>query len=63
MTESLGVLPVGQRKVFALTSFSQPAMIQIAAAVRHAIVLPPVEARRTLDLFKRMLPKDLSALG
>jgi hypothetical protein len=25
--------------------------------------LPPAEARRTLDLFKRMLPKDLSALG
>lgn len=47
----------------ALTSFSQLAMIQIAAAVRHAIVLPPAEARRTLELFKRMLPKDLSALG
>jgi len=47
----------------ALTSFSQLAMIQIAAAVRHAIALPPAEARRTLDLFKRMLPKDLSALG
>ena len=47
----------------ALTSFSQLAMIQIAAAVRHAIVLPPAEARRTLDLFKRMLPKNLSALG
>jgi len=47
----------------ALTSFSQLAMIQIAAAVRHAIALPPAEARRMLDLFKRMLPKDLSALG
>ncbi|WP_426407745.1 TetR family transcriptional regulator [Bradyrhizobium ganzhouense] len=47
----------------ALTVFSQLAMIQIAAAVRHAIALPPAEARRTLDLFKRMLPKDLSALG
>jgi AcrR family transcriptional regulator len=47
----------------ALTSFSQLAMIQIAAAVRHAIALPPAEARRTLELFKRMLPKDLSALG
>lgn len=47
----------------ALSSFSQLAMIQIAAAVRHAIALPPGEARRTLDLFKRMLPKDLSALG
>ena len=47
----------------ALTSFSQLAMIQIAAAVRHAIALPPAEARCALDLFKRMLPKDLSALG
>ncbi|UEM09436.1 TetR family transcriptional regulator [Bradyrhizobium barranii subsp. barranii] len=47
----------------ALTSFSQLAMIQIAAAVRHAIALPPAEARRKLELFKRMLPKDLSALG
>lgn len=47
----------------ALTTFSQLAMIQIAAAVRHAIALPPTEARRALDLFKRMLPKDLSALG
>jgi len=25
--------------------------------------LPPAEAQRTLELFKRMLPKDLSALG
>lgn len=47
----------------ALTAFAQLAMIQIAAAVRHAIALPPAEARRALDLFKRMLPKDLSALG
>ncbi|MDN3278268.1 hypothetical protein QWJ07_28680 [Frankia sp. RB7] len=47
----------------ALIFFSQLAMIQIAAAVRHAIALPPAEARRTLDLLKRMLPKDLSALG
>lgn len=47
----------------ALTAFSQLAMIQIAAAVRHAIALPPTEARRALELFKRMLPKDLSALG
>jgi AcrR family transcriptional regulator len=47
----------------ALTCFSQLAMIQIAAAVRHAISLPPADARRMLDLFKRMLPSDLSALG
>ncbi|MDN4988733.1 TetR/AcrR family transcriptional regulator [Bradyrhizobium sp. WYCCWR 13022] len=47
----------------ALTSFSQLAMIQIAATVRHAISLPSAEARRMLDLYKRMLPKDLSALS
>ena len=47
----------------ALTAFARLAMIQVAAAVRHAIALPPAEARRMLDLFKRMLPKDLSALG
>jgi len=46
----------------ALTTFSQLAMIQIAAAVRHAISLPAADARRMLDLFKRMLPADLSAL-
>ncbi|MDH6258276.1 TetR/AcrR family transcriptional regulator [Bradyrhizobium sp. BR13661] len=46
----------------ALTAFSQLAMIQIAAAVRHAISLPSADARRMLDLFKRMLPSDLSAL-
>ncbi len=46
----------------ALTTFSQLAMIQIAAAVRHAISLPSADARRMLDLFKRMLPSDLSAL-
>ncbi|MDN5006465.1 TetR family transcriptional regulator [Bradyrhizobium sp. GCM10027634] len=47
----------------ALTTFSQLAMIEIGAAVRFAIALPPLEARRALDLFKRMLPKDLSALA
>jgi hypothetical protein len=31
-------------------------------AVRHAITLPPEDGRRVLDLFKRMLPKDLSLL-
>src|SRR5581483_9352096 len=47
----------------ALICFSQLAMIQIAAAVRHAISLPPADARRMLDLFKRMLPSDLSAIA
>jgi AcrR family transcriptional regulator len=46
----------------ALSAFSQLAMILMAAAVRHAITLPPKEGRRILSLFKRMLPNDLSAL-
>jgi AcrR family transcriptional regulator len=45
-----------------LSAFSQMTMILIAAAVRHAITLPPKEGRRILTLFKRILPKDLSAL-
>jgi AcrR family transcriptional regulator len=46
----------------ALTALSQLTMILIAAAVRHAITLPPKEARRSLALFKKMLPKNLAAL-
>ena len=46
-----------------LSDFSQMMMVLIAAAVRHAIVLPPKEGRRILTLFKRTLPRDLSALG
>jgi AcrR family transcriptional regulator len=46
----------------ALASFSQLIMTLIAAAVRHAITLQPKEAARILMLFKRMLPKNLSAL-
>ena len=34
----------------------------IAATVRHAITLDATEAARFLALFKRMLPKNLSAL-
>ena len=45
-----------------LYAFSQMTMILIAAAVRHAITLPPKEGRRIVILFKRILPKDLSAL-
>ena len=45
-----------------LTDFCQILMVQIAAAVRHAITLPPPEGRRILDLFARMLPRDLAAL-
>jgi AcrR family transcriptional regulator len=46
-----------------LAEFCQLMMILIAAAVRHAIVLPPRQGRRILALFKRTLPKDLIALG
>jgi AcrR family transcriptional regulator len=46
----------------ALSDFSQLAMTLIAAAVRHAIMLEPREAKRMLALFKRLLPRDLSAL-
>lgn len=50
------------RTDLSLATFSQLTMTLIAAAVRHAITLPPKEGRRVLALFKRILPKDLSAL-
>jgi len=43
----------------AIATFAQLVMVLIAAAVRHAIVLPPDEAQRLLDQFKRMLPRDI----
>jgi len=50
------------RTDLSLATFSQLTITLIAAAVRHAITLPPKEGRRVLTLFKRILPKDLSAL-
>jgi AcrR family transcriptional regulator len=47
----------------ALRAFSQLTMTLIAAAVRHAIMLEAGEAKRILALFKRLLPRDLSALA
>ena len=47
----------------ALQSWARLVMTLIAAAVRHAIALPPKEARQHLAIFKRMLPDDLSALS
>jgi AcrR family transcriptional regulator len=47
----------------ALAAFSQLTMTLIAAAVRHAITLNAKDAKRILTLFKRLLPKDLSALN
>ncbi|KVT12834.1 TetR family transcriptional regulator [Burkholderia sp. MSMB1078WGS] len=44
------------------SAFAELMMIQIAAAVRHAITLPPKAARQLLAMFKRALPRDLSIL-
>jgi hypothetical protein len=38
-------------------------MTLIAAAMRHAITLDARDGKRILTLFKRLLPKDLSALA
>jgi AcrR family transcriptional regulator len=46
-----------------LADFCQMAMVLIAAAVRHAITLPPKEGRRLLTLFKELLPRDVSAVA
>lgn len=45
-----------------LAAFAETVMVMIAAAVRHAIMLPPQDGRRVLATFKRLLPKDLSAI-
>jgi AcrR family transcriptional regulator len=44
-----------------LAGFCQMVMVLIAAAVRHAITLPPKEGRRVLNAFRELLPHDLSA--
>jgi hypothetical protein len=46
----------------ALRAWVRLVMTLIAAAVRHAITLPPKEACLLLATFKRMLPNDLSML-
>jgi AcrR family transcriptional regulator len=46
-----------------LSAFSQLTMTLMAAAVRHAITLDLKQAKRIITLFKRLLPKDLSALA
>ena len=43
-----------------LTTLSGLTMTLIAAAVRHAITLPPKKARQVLTQFKTMLPQDLA---
>jgi AcrR family transcriptional regulator len=47
----------------ALSAFSQLTMTLIAAAVRRAITLEASDAKRVLTLFKRLLPRELSALA
>lgn len=47
----------------ALSALSQLTMTLIAAAVRHAILLEPKDAERTLAMFKGMLPRNLAALA
>ncbi|MCA8427549.1 TetR family transcriptional regulator [Burkholderia seminalis] len=44
------------------SAFAELMMIQIAAAVRHAITLPPKAARQILTMFKHTLPRDLAVL-
>jgi AcrR family transcriptional regulator len=62
-----GLLSDATRRVFpdasetGLADFCQLQMVLIAAAVRHAITLPPMDGRRILDLFMAMLPDDLPA--
>lgn len=46
-----------------LSAQSQLTMTLIAAAVRHAITLPPKDAARVLTLFKHMLPKNSPGLA
>ena len=46
----------------ALQAWARLVMTLIAAAVRHAITLPPKQARLRLATFKQMLPNDLSML-
>ena len=46
----------------ALWAWARLVMTLIAAAVRHAITLPPKDERLLLATFKRMLPNDLSML-
>lgn len=63
-----GLLADGLRRIApgtpkpALQTYARLVMTLIAAAVRHAITLPPKEARLLLATFKRMLPNDLSML-
>lgn len=46
----------------ALGTFADLTMTLIGAAVRHAITVPPNQARRALALFKSMLPRSLATV-
>lgn len=43
-----------------LITFCRMVMVLIAAAVRHAILLPPEEGSRAMTFLKQLLPHDLS---
>jgi hypothetical protein len=43
----------------ARADFAQVVMVTIAAAVRHAVTLPPKDGARVLETFKRMLPRGI----
>jgi AcrR family transcriptional regulator len=51
------------RDVNTLAAISQLTMMLIAAAVRHAITLPPDDAERILGVFRHMLPSNLAGLA
>jgi len=69
MTVLAGLLSDAVRRVApgvpaaTLATFSELTMTLIAAAVRHAITLPPKKARQALTQFKAMLPQDLAGLA
>ncbi len=58
LVDALGVA-VPEVPARARDYFAQMVLVQIAAAVRHAITLPPRDAHRALAVFKKMLPHDI----
>ena len=62
LAEALRRVAADAPKPALLRAWARLVMTLIAAAVRHAITLPPKDARLLLATFKRMLPNDLSML-
>jgi AcrR family transcriptional regulator len=48
-----------RRPAAARAEFAELVMVLIAAAVRHAVLLPPARARRLLSRFKQTLPRTI----